>query len=399
IVTASAARCCSFMLKIASRIDRRVPAARSAAKDDPYSTIRRSPRWYQTRCGMWCTSGCAPVTIDERQTGVSDGNVEVAWPYSPCSARKRSAGASTTSAAKATSAAVPPRVPPRRSAPRTTCAEPSAPARPPIPPPSASSQSSRAKPRATPAAAARRIAATTPPRTVERTPVKSTPKPAPTPTSRPIQYHSPTCSSLVRPFRRTPSREKRLRGARRRSALARLLLLRALWSRATHGEPARAPRAQGARPHAISPGRRRPAARPRCAVQGRRGADARPRQGQTDHRAPRRPRLEPPDRADDRGAPRAPRGLAGLQPTNDVEPEGGGAGAVNHAVVERDRDVADRRGSHPAVADDRPLGDPAHAQDGDLGVVHDRRLEEAGDLARARHRERGAAQLLGCQLS
>ena len=86
------------MLKIASRIARRVPAARNAAKDDPYSTIRRSPRWYQTRCGMWWTSGCAPVTIDERQTGVSEGNVEVAWPYSPCSARKRSAGASFSSA-------------------------------------------------------------------------------------------------------------------------------------------------------------------------------------------------------------------------------------------------------------------------------------------------------------
>jgi hypothetical protein len=31
----------------------RVPTARIAAKDDPYSTIRRSPRWYQTRCGTW----------------------------------------------------------------------------------------------------------------------------------------------------------------------------------------------------------------------------------------------------------------------------------------------------------------------------------------------------------
>src|SRR5438128_1790731 len=86
------------MLKIASRIERRVPAARSAAKDDPYSTIRRSARWYQTRCGMWWTSGWAPVTIDERQTGVSDGNVDVARPYSPCSARKRSAGAWLSSA-------------------------------------------------------------------------------------------------------------------------------------------------------------------------------------------------------------------------------------------------------------------------------------------------------------
>ncbi len=46
---------------------------------------------------MWWTSGCAPVAIDERQTGVSDGNVEAARRYSPCSARKRSAGASALS--------------------------------------------------------------------------------------------------------------------------------------------------------------------------------------------------------------------------------------------------------------------------------------------------------------
>jgi hypothetical protein len=64
------------MLKTASTSACRVPTARMAAKDEPYSTIRRSPRWYQTRCGTWWTSGCAPVAIDERQTGVSDGKVE-----------------------------------------------------------------------------------------------------------------------------------------------------------------------------------------------------------------------------------------------------------------------------------------------------------------------------------
>ena len=41
---------------------------------------------------MWWTSGCAPVAIEDRQTGVSDGKVEAARRYSPCSARKRSAG-------------------------------------------------------------------------------------------------------------------------------------------------------------------------------------------------------------------------------------------------------------------------------------------------------------------
>ena len=65
-------------MMIVSRIDRLIPAARTAANDDPYSTIRARPRSYQTRCGMWWTSGCAPVAIDERQTGVNDGKVEMA---------------------------------------------------------------------------------------------------------------------------------------------------------------------------------------------------------------------------------------------------------------------------------------------------------------------------------
>ena len=64
------------MLKIASRIERRVPAARIAANEEPYSTRRRSPRCHQTRCGMWWMSGCAPVASVLRQTGVSDGNAE-----------------------------------------------------------------------------------------------------------------------------------------------------------------------------------------------------------------------------------------------------------------------------------------------------------------------------------
>src|SRR5829696_5724961 len=81
------------MRKIASRMPRRVPARRSAANDDPYSTSRRSPRWYQTRCGISCTSGYAPVTSDERQTGVNDGNTVAARRYSPRSCSSASAGA------------------------------------------------------------------------------------------------------------------------------------------------------------------------------------------------------------------------------------------------------------------------------------------------------------------
>ena len=64
------------MLKTASRSDRRAPAALTAANEEPYSTRRRSPRFHQTRCGIRWTSGCAPVAIEERQTGVSEGNVE-----------------------------------------------------------------------------------------------------------------------------------------------------------------------------------------------------------------------------------------------------------------------------------------------------------------------------------
>src|SRR5213593_1391259 len=81
------------MPTIVSRIDRRVPAARMAPKDEPYSTMRRSCLCHQTRWGMWCTSGCAPVAIDVKQTGVSDGNVVTARRYWPASASCESVGA------------------------------------------------------------------------------------------------------------------------------------------------------------------------------------------------------------------------------------------------------------------------------------------------------------------
>src|SRR6476646_42464 len=87
------------MLKIVSVSDCAIPAARSAANDEPYSTMRRSSRSHQTRCGMRCTSGPAPVTIDERQTGVSDGKTDVARRYAPCSARCARAGARPLSTA------------------------------------------------------------------------------------------------------------------------------------------------------------------------------------------------------------------------------------------------------------------------------------------------------------
>jgi hypothetical protein len=49
-----------------------------AGNEEPYSTIRCSSRFHQTSDGMWWPPGPAPVTIDEMQTGVSDGKTEVA---------------------------------------------------------------------------------------------------------------------------------------------------------------------------------------------------------------------------------------------------------------------------------------------------------------------------------
>src|SRR5215211_6623493 len=92
-VVASGERCSAFIPTIVARIDLRAPAARIAPNDEPYSTIRRWPRCHQTRCGMWCPSGCAPVTSDVRQTGVSDGKVVTARRYSPASASAVSVGA------------------------------------------------------------------------------------------------------------------------------------------------------------------------------------------------------------------------------------------------------------------------------------------------------------------
>src|SRR5512142_1046730 len=91
------------MSKIVSRRPRVSPLARIAWNGEPYSTSRCSPRFHQTRCGIPCTSGWAPVAIAERQTGVSEGKVETARRYSPSRASAASAGArpDSTAASKA----------------------------------------------------------------------------------------------------------------------------------------------------------------------------------------------------------------------------------------------------------------------------------------------------------
>src|SRR2546430_13007274 len=97
IVSALRDRCFAFRSMIVSRRDRARPAARTAPNEEPYSTIRCSPRCHHTRCGISCTSGYAPVEIEARQTGVSDGNTEEARRDAPCSARQRIAGLSAAS--------------------------------------------------------------------------------------------------------------------------------------------------------------------------------------------------------------------------------------------------------------------------------------------------------------
>ena len=52
-----------------------------------------------------------------------------------------------------------------------------------------------------------------------------------------------------------------------------------------------------------------------------------------------------------------------------------------------------------AVADDGPLRDPADAEDRHFRIVDDRGVEEPGELAGARHRERRAPQVLGGELA
>src|SRR3954447_16691918 len=86
--------------------------------------------------------------------------------------------------------------------------------------------------------------------------------------------------------------------------------------------------------------------------------------------------------------------LAALEPADHRKPELGRTGAVDDAMVERERDVGDAAHDDLAGAGDRAVGDPTDAQDRDLGMVDERRLEEPGELARARDGEGRAAEVL-----
>src|SRR5207244_1617369 len=85
---------------------------------------------------------------------------------------------------------------------------------------------------------------------------------------------------------------------------------------------------------------------------------------------------------------------AALELLDHAQAEGRGPSTVDDPVVERDRDVADGPHDDLPVADDRALGHAADREDRRLGMVHERSLEEAGELAGARDREGRAAELL-----
>ena len=69
------------MLTIVSSTPCEKPAFRSAANDEPYSTIRFSSRFHHESDGMWWTSGPRRSRSSVRQTGVSDGKTDVARRY------------------------------------------------------------------------------------------------------------------------------------------------------------------------------------------------------------------------------------------------------------------------------------------------------------------------------
>jgi hypothetical protein len=62
--------------RIASLIAEWAPSTSVAWKLEPYSTKRSSPRRNQVRLGMNEPTGCWPVAIADRQTGVRDGKDE-----------------------------------------------------------------------------------------------------------------------------------------------------------------------------------------------------------------------------------------------------------------------------------------------------------------------------------
>src|SRR5262249_5458358 len=90
-------------------------------------------------------------------------------------------------------------------------------------------------------------------------------------------------------------------------------------------------------------------------------------------------------------------GDAGLQPVDHRQPELRRSCPVHDSMVDSDRDVTQVPADDLTATHNWARSDPADAQDPDLRVVDDRRLEEAAELSRARDREGRAPQLFRLQ--
>ena len=348
------------MLKTVSRIERRVPAARIAANEEPYSTSRRSPRWYQTRCGIRWTSGLGAGRdrrqADRRQRGEGADAAAVA---SRARRGTRAPGARPLSTASSNTAGVRPSITTRISFLGPATQSRARMRRP-------AWRSGRAPARAPRARARRPPRGSRPPgrrraRRARARPGRQNGRPGSRPAAR---------ERAGDDRRRGDRAQRAARSARRRPRASRLRSSRAA---APSAAAPTADRESSAWRGAIRPDER--AFRSRC-----RG------------RARRRSSTTPTSRGESRRGSATL--VASLEPADHGEAELGGARAVDDAVVERDGDRAHRPDDDLAVAHDRALGDPADAEDRHLRVVDDRRREEAAELAGARDRERRAAELL-----
>ena len=82
---------------------------------------------------------------------------------------------------------------------------------------------------------------------------------------------------------------------------------------------------------------------------------------------------------------------AGLEAGDHVQRERRRPRPVDDAMVEGDRDVADVANNDLSVDNDGARGDPVDSEDADLGVIDERRHEDAAELAGTRDGERAVA--------
>src|SRR5215218_6731334 len=304
--------------------------------------------------------------MDARQTGVSDGKTETARPYSPWRARNDSAGVRSESAAASKASAVSPST-------TTSTSFRAAPFRVTRP---ASGQSF---------ARMRRPAYRLPSRRRCRAASAGTASASRWPTSG-TSANAATTTAAIPTRIAVPARvPPRSRVARTTRAAAPPPRTPPTAPPTASGQPASTAPSTAAPPAASTTTAAIPAREtPRIAANSTPSATPRPTKTPTVYQPPMQPSLG--------------RGVgAALEPRDNGEPELGRALPVDHAVVEGDRDVPHPADHDLALAHDRTLADPMHAEDPHLRRIDQRRHQDPGELARARDREGAAAELLRLQ--